>query len=799
MRYGYFDNKNREYVIDRVDIPVSWTNYIGLKDMYGVFNHTAGGYLLYKTPEYHRITRFRPNCVPMDGPGHYIYLRDDETGKYWTVSWQPVGGDREKYSCRHGLSYSKYICDVGDIHAQQTLFVAVDDPVEIWDLKLRNDSGRPRRISVYSYLEFSFHQVPMDNQNFQMSLYAAGSRYDRGVIEHDLYYEEDGYQFFTADFEPDGFDCLRDRFIGAYRTERDPVAVERGECEGSFEKGGNHCGVLQKKLVLQSGEEARLIYLLGEGGIDDGVRMRAKYTPDRVDADFRRTAEIWDDKLRRLQISTPNEGMNTEINLWNLYQSEINVMFSRFTSFIEVGGRTGLGYRDTAQDAMMVPHSNPEKCRQRLIELLRALTNAGYGLHLFEPRWFAPEEKQQSFKSPTVIPIPDKRQIVHGIKDACADDALWLVSAVVQYIRETGDFGFADETVTFADGGEGTVYEHLKHVLDFSAAQVGMNGICKGLRADWNDCLNLGGGESAMVSFLFHWALKNFIALAERLGREDDAAHYTQIAADVRRTCEDVLWDDGWYIRGITADGRRIGTHRDTEGRVHMESNTWAVLSGVADRTRGIQAMDSVNEYLYTEFGLRLNAPCFTKPDDGIGFVTRVYPGLKENGSIFSHPNPWAWCAEAVLGRGSRAMKFYNALCPALQNDRIEIRQAEPYAYCQFICGPDHTAFGRARHPFMTGSSGWAYYAATQYLLGVRPDFDGMTVDPCIPADWKEFSVMRIWRGAEYRIHVTNPDGVEKGVRSITADGKAVSTLPVLESGKICTVEVVMGKADAHV
>ncbi len=793
MQYGYFDNERREYVVNRMDLPVSWTNYIGLGDMYGVFNHTAGGYLLYKSPEYHRITRFRPNGVPMDGPGHYVYLRDDETGDFWTISWQPVGKPMAHYSCRFGLSYVKYLCNYSGISAEQTLFVAVDDPVELWDVRLRNDAGRPRKLSMYAYAEFSFHHVDMDNKNFQMSLYASGSRYEDGVIEHDLYYEEDGYQFFTANFVPDGFESMRDKFIGPYRTERNPLTVETGQCGGGVEKGGNHCACLQKRLELQPGEEVRLLYLLGEGGVAAGRAMREKYTPARADRDFARTADFWEDKLSCLQVSTPNEGMNTELNIWNLYQSEINVMFSRFTSFIEVGGRVGLGYRDTAQDAMMVPHSNPDKCRSRLVELLRALTREGYGLHLFEPRWFAPGEKPQSFKSPTVVPTPDRSQIVHGLKDACADDALWLVAGIVQYIRETGELAFADEVITYADGGEGTVYEHMERILDFSARQVGANGICKGLRADWNDCLNLGGGESAMVSFLHVWAIGHFTALARRLGRTSDAERWEAVACRVKETCQRVLWDGKWYIRGITADGRKIGTQTDTEGRVHMESNTWAVLSGAADRARGLSAMDSVDEYLFTEYGLMLNAPCYRTPDDGIGFVTRVYPGLKENGAIFSHPNPWAWCAEAVLGRGSRAMKFYNALCPALQNDRIEVREAEPYTYCQFVVGRDHTAFGRARHPFMTGSSGWAYYAATQYLLGVRPDFDHMTVDPCVPADWRAFTVNRRWRGAMYQIHVTNPDGVEKGVASLRVDGREADRIPVRPAGSVCRVDVVMG------
>ena len=792
MRYGYFDNASREYVIDRVDVPASWTNYIGLKDFYGVFNHTAAGYVLYKSPEYHRITRFRPNG-PVDGPGHYVYLRDNDTGDFWSVSWQPVGKPKEHYSCRHGLSYSKYLCDYSGINAQQTLFAAIDDPVEIWDVRLRNDSGKKRNLSVFSYLEFSFHQIPMDNQNFQMSLYAAGSRYEDGIIEEDLYYEEDGFQFFTADFTPDGFDCCRDAFLGDYRTERNPQAVETGKCSGSFRKGGNHCGALMKTITLEPGQEQRLLFLLGEGGLETGRTMRRKYTQQRVDRDFAETAKFWDERLKCLQVSTPSEAMNTELNIWNLYQSEINVMFSRFTSFIEVGGRVGLGYRDTAQDAMMVVHADPEGCKKRIVQLLKALTYEGYGLHLFEPRWFEPEEKQQSFKSPTVVPTPDKSQIVHGLKDACADDALWLVSSIVQYVRETGDVGFVDTVVRYADGGEGAVYDHMKRILDFSAKQVGAHGICKGLRADWNDCLNLGGGESAMVSFLHYWAICNFVELAKKLGRSGDAEYYETMAAAVKKISRQELWDGRWFIRGITAKGRKIGTQADTEGRVHMESNTWAVLSGVADPEQGKLAMDAVDEYLYTPYGLMLNAPCFTVPDDDIGFVTRVYPGLKENGSIFSHPNPWAWCAEAVLGRGSRAMKFYDALCPAMQNDRIEVRKAEPYSYCQFVSGRDHTTFGEAHHPFMTGSAGWAYYAATQYLLGVRPEFDSLTVDPCIPADWKEFTVDRIWRGAEYRIRVTNPKGVEKGVAEIRLNGETVDSIPVQAPGSVSEIEVIMG------
>ena len=794
MRYGHFDPEKREYVIDRVDVPVSWTNYLGVEELCGVVNHTAGGYLFYRSPEHHRVTRFRPNGVPMDRPGHYIYLRDEETGEFWSVSWQPCGGDLSCYRCRHGLSYSVYQCDRDGIRAAQTLFIPRGDAVELWDLTLENTSGRERRLSVCSYAEFAFHQIPIDNQNFQMSLYCAGSRYEDGIIDYQLFYEQ-AHQFMAASFVPDGFDCVRDAFLGPYRTESDPAAVERGECSGSAEKGNNHCAALQKKLTLAPGQKARLVWMLGEGGLEEGRRIRAKYSDfTAVDAAFDDLARFWEDKLGRLQVSTPDPEMDTMLNTWNLYQSEVNVMFSRFASFIEVGGRTGLGYRDTAQDAMTIPHSAPEGCRKRILQLMQGLTSRGYGLHLFDPAWFGPQPEKPAFKSPTVIPTPDKASIVHGLADACADDALWLVAAVVEYVRETGELDFFDQVAGYADGGEGTIYEHLKRIVDFSAREVGAHGICKGLRADWNDCLNLGGGESAMVSFLHVWALGYLVDAARALGRTEDAQHYDQMRRNVTETCQRELWDGDWYLRGITADGRKIGTRTDPEGRVHLESNVWAVLSGAAGEERGRKAMDAVDEALYTPFGLRLNAPSYTRPDDAIGFITRVYPGVKENGSIFSHSNPWAWCAEAALGRGSRAMRFYRALCPAAQNDKIEVRQSEPYSYCQFVMGPDHTAFGRARHPFMTGSGGWSYFAATRYLLGVRPQFHGLLVDPCIPADWKEFRVTRVWRGATYHITVENPRGVEKGVASVTLNGQPADRLiPPQPVGSVSQVTVTMG------
>jgi N,N'-diacetylchitobiose phosphorylase len=798
LRYGYFDNENREYVIDRVDVPVSWTNYLGVKDLCTVISHNAGGYSFYKNAEHHRITRYRQNGVPLDRPGHYVYVRDNETGEYWSISWQPVGKDlsKAKYECRHGLSYSRFSSEYRDLHAEQTLFIPLEDDVELWDVKIANRGKKVRDLSVFAYVEFSFHHIEIDNQNLQMSLYAAGSSYADGIIEYDFFYEPWTFHYFTGNFEPDGFDCLRDQFLGNYRTETNPAAVEEGKCHGSSELGGNHCGALEKRIRIEPGEELRLLLLLGVGPRERGREIRAKYAkPDAVDRAFADLGRYWDNKLTILQCRTPHQGMDTMVNTWNLYQAETCVVWSRFASFIEVGGRTGLGYRDTSQDIMSVVHTNPVRCRQRIIELMRGQVSEGYGLHLFDPDCFDPDKQNAPmFKSPTIAHPPARESLIHSIDHVCSDDALWIVVTICEYVKETGDVKLFDEVVPFADKGEATVYEHLKHALEFSAKHVGSTGICKGLRADWNDCLNLGGGESAMVSFMHHWALKSFIEAAEFLGRADDVTRYSAMAEQVRTACEKELWDGDWYLRGITAKGMKVGSNENDEGKVFIESNTWAVLSETALRERALACMDAVDRHLYSEYGIHLLWPAFSKPNDDIGFVGRVYKGIKENAAIFSHPNPWAVIAECKLGRGERAMKFYDSLLPCNQNDKIEIRQAEPYSYCQFVVGRDHTAFGRARHPWLTGSAGWNYTAATRWILGIRVSFDGMILDPCVPRDWKSFEVRRKWRGATFNIKFSNPSGVEKGVREIRLNGELVrGAISAQASGSVNKVEVLMG------
>jgi N,N'-diacetylchitobiose phosphorylase len=798
MRYGYFDNDNNEYVITRPDIPVSWTNYLGVEDLCTVISHNAGGYTFYKSAENGRLTRFRPNAIPLDRPGHTVYVRDDETGEYWSLSWQPVGKDLSEatYEVRHGLSYSKFSCDYQGIAGEQTLFIPLGDNVELWDVKLANKSGKPRQLSVFSFAEFSFGHVDIDNQNFQMSLYASGSSYQDGIIEYDFFYEPDTFRYMTANFTPDSYDCLRDSFIGDYRTETNPIAVERGHCSNSAQLTGNHCGSLHKKLKLQPGEEVRLVFMLGNGRSSQAASIREKYAdPAAVDNAFAAIKAYWNAKRAVFQTTTPHEGLNTMVNTWNLYQAETCVVWSRFASFIEVGGRTGLGYRDTSQDIMSVVHTNPRKVDQRIRELLQGQVSAGYGLHLFDPDVFKPKDPNAlDIKLPTVVPTPDPSDIIHGLEDTCADDALWIVVSVCEFVKETGNLAFFDEVIPFADGGKATVYEHLKRALDFSAKYVGQTGICQGLRADWNDCLNLGGGETSMVSFMHHWALQAFIQAAQVLGQTDEVAKYTAMAATVKEACERELWDGDWYLRGFTKTGKKIGTHEDDEGKIFLNAQSWAVMSGVASPERAAAAMDAVDEHLYSEYGLHLLAPAYTHPNDDIGYVTRVYPGVKENASIFSHPNPWGVIAACMLGRGTQAMKFYDATLPTNQNDIIDIREAEPYSYCQFIMGRDHSKHGQARHPWLTGSSGWFLTAVTRHILGIQLNFDGLVVDPCIPADWPGFTVQRQWRNATYHITVQNPDGVEKGVKSITLNGEPVDgAIPPQAEGTVNEVIVVMG------
>lgn len=807
MRYGHFAPD--EYVVDRPDVPVSWTNYLGGKDFCTVIGHNGGGYSYYRSAQTGRITRFRQNGVPLDRPGKYVYVRDDEVDDFWSVSWQPVGkpfvpdeaapvpddGSAGRWIARHGLGYTTFESTYRGVAATQTVFVPLDDDCEVWDVRLTNLTDRPRSLTVTGYVEFSFHTITVDNQNLQMSLYSQGASYADGIVEVDAYYEPWTFHYFASSGTPDSFDAMRDDFVGPYRDETNPLAVARGRGSGSQGTTQNHCGALLHRVTLAPGGTARLAFVLGYGSRDGAGRaMKAKYSsPAAVDDERARLAAHWRGKQDRLRIDTPHAGMNTLINTWTLLQAETCVVWSRFASFVEVGGRSGLGYRDTAQDCMSVIHSNPAKSLQRIVELLRAQTEAGYGLHLFDPADFDPDAPPlPDVPSPTIVPRGSRASLVHGLEDTCSDDHLWLVPTVVEYVKETGDRGFLEREIPFAEGSSGTVYEHLRRALEFTAKQVGADGVALGLRADWNDGINLGGGQTALVTFLHAWAIRAFLEVA----RPAEVPRWEAELARLERVADEELWDGRWWRRGITRDGVVIGSAANDEGRIFLEHQAWPVIGGITTRERGIASMDAIHELLASPYGNHLNAPSFTHVDDTVGFLTRVYPGIKENGAIFSHPNAWPIIAEALLGRGDEAVAFYDAICPYLQNDRIEVRHAEPYVYCQFVYGRDHERFGLAQNPWLTGTAGWMYTAVTKYVLGIRPGLDGLLVDPSIPRDWDGFTVRRVWRGATYRIAVANPAHVSHGVASVVVDGVVLdpgARVPAAPAGSTVEVSVTLG------
>ncbi|MDR2454053.1 MAG: hypothetical protein LBD51_05825 [Bifidobacteriaceae bacterium] len=782
MRYGHFDPAAHEYVVDRVDVPASWINFLGAKDFCTVINQVAGGYSFYRSSERGRVTRFRPNGVPKDRPGHYVYLRDRASGDHWSISWQPVGKPlaasraaqapgQAWHRARHGLGYSVFESAYNGIEASQRIFVVDDAAAELWDVAVANRSDRPRQLDLFGYVEFSFHNVVVDNQNFQMSLYSAGADCADGIIQDDFHYEPWTFHYFTSTLEPVGFDCLRESFIGPWNTEAAPAGVLAGQLSNSAGTTQNHCGALQHTLTLAPGQTVRLAYLLGYGDRAKGAQVRARFqAPGAVDQAFDAVLAHWRGRRGRLKVETASDTMDLLLNDWNLYQAETCVVWSRFASFVEVGGRTGLGYRDTAQDLMAVAHTNPAAVERRIGQLLRGQMAAGYGLHLFDPDLFAEATHPDipvGVKLPTVVPQTNYEQL-HGLQDACSDDHLWLVPSTLAFVKETGDLGFLDRVVRFADAGQATVYQHLLRAVDFTSAHLGANGLAQGLRADWNDCLNLGGGESTLVTFLHVWAARELAAAARRLGRQADADRLEAAAAASAQAANQAAWDGQWYLRGFTAAGRPIGSAASPEGKLFLEHMPWAVISGAARDGRGRAAMDAIWRHLRSPYGAHLLWPAYTSADDSIGYVTRVYPGVKENGAIFSHPNAWPVIAEAMLGRGERAFDYYQAMAPSRFNDRVEVRRAEPYAYCQFIYGRDHALYGRAENPWLTGTAGWMYTAATQHILGVRPSWDALVVDPCVPAAWDRFRVWRRWRGAQYEITVSNPAGVSAGVGAVS-------------------------------
>jgi N,N'-diacetylchitobiose phosphorylase len=792
MQYGYFDDVRREYVITRPDTPRSWINYLGSRLYGGIITQNAGGYSFYRSGARGRILRMRFNGVPLDQPGRYLYLRDDEDGDYWSASWQPVGKPLSAYACqvRHGLGYTVFEAEYGGIRTALTCFVPKGRAFECWWLRVTNPGSRTRRLSAFSYAELAndWH-YKQDLENLQYSQYIVVTAVQNGIIhrKNNLIERFDQCYFGLAGGEVVSYDTDRDAFLGPYRTPANPLAVARGRCADSIAVGDNACASLHTAFELPPGDSRDLIFILGVGAPDaeweslpPGRSVLAEYgSPERLTHELNVIRDEWAALLEALQVQTPDPELDSMINVWHAYQTHMTFNWSRGVSLIEAGGRDGLGYRDTVQDMLSVAHSIPAPVEERLDLILTGQTACGGAMPLITPLTHRPGTET----------APDTGHYR-------SDDALWLPLTVANFVFETGNAAYLDKILPYADQGQGSVYEHLLQALHFSLNHRGAHGLMLGLAADWNDCIHYGDtGESLFSTFLFYAACKRVAELAMISGRVEDAA-WCKAQAELVKACADAAaWDGEWYLRAISPTGK-LGSRERQEGRLYLESNVWAVISGAADSERGRRAMDSVHGHLATEHGLVLCDPPHRVPDPAFNLSLLVFPpGHKENGGIFCHSNAWAIVAECILGRGDRAYTYYRSYLPARYNAQAEVRQAEPYVYSQFTHGKASPRFGESRNPWLTGTASWTYIAVTQYLLGVQPVMEGLRVDPCIPAAWDAFEMRRRFRGRWVSIRVENSGHVNQGVHTLTLNGEllAGNLIPADRLGETNLAVVALG------
>lgn len=761
MKYGYFDDKNKEYVVIRPDTPTPWINYLGMDEYCAMISNTAGGYSFHKDPRDKRILRYRYNSIPPDRPGRYLYIRDQETAEYWSCTWQPVNKPVSdfQYECRHGLGYTKITSHYKSIETQVTYFVPLAENLEIWAFKVRNPTQFKKRLSVFSYVEFCLWQAVMDSTDFQYSLNIANCVCRDGIIYHltDYYpkVSPSDLAFFGASLEPAGFDCDREKFIGPYRSESNPLSVEKGTSFGSVALGGNPIGAQSFNLELQPKEEKEIIFVLGVQRTEKKARAIVKEFahPQRAEEEFKKLKGNWQEYLNYFSLQSPDKDLNTMINVWNAYQCRIAFNWSRSASFYESGIGRGMGFRDSNQDCLGVAHTLSDRVRQRIIDLAANQFKDGSAYHQY-------------------FPLTKK-----GDKAGYSDDHLWLIVSTAGYVKESGDFGFLDEKIPFADCTTATLYKHLSAAVHYSFKKIGRHGLPLMGYADWNDCLNNMGpdAESVWVAELLVHALKELSRLADYINKRKDSTLFWQMAQKMQDTINAKAWDGSWYVRAFDARGRPLGSRRSKEGgKIHLNSQSWAVLADIAPRDRLVKCMDSVKKMLDTEYGIMLCQPPYKTFYPNIGAVGTFSKGLKENGGIFCHANPWAMIAEALLGRAEMAFEYYKKMAPTTYNEIASVHMTEPYIYSQFIAGKDSPEFGRSRNSWLTGSATWNFIAATGYILGIRPDYHGLQLSPCIPKEWKEFSVSRKFRGARYDIQVDNPHGVSSGVEKISFDGKEI-------------------------
>lgn len=790
-KYGYFDEARREYVITRPDTPTPWINYLGDGMFGGIISNNAGGYCFDRDPRFKRVLRYRYNAVPEDQPGRYLYLRDAESGAVWSATWQPVKAPYDDYECRHGLGYTVIRSAAQGIASEVRYFVPPGAKHEIWQLRLENKSGRPRRIAVFSYAEFCFFDAAKDQQNVDWVQQIGRSEVDGNLIFWNAFMKTWDYTFMATSRSPQSFDTSRDSFVGRYRDLAAPAAVAAGACSNSISHRGNSVGSFCHQFTLAPGAAEEVVYALGVTPEPEKIRndLPAALQAAAVQAQFDALQAAWDHYLGSLRVATPDPEMNLMLNTWNPYQCKTTFNWSRFVSLYQLGIDRGMGLRDSAQDILGVLQAIPEQARALLIKLHQCQFADGHAYHLFYP--LSGEGSMGEAQG--------------GMYNWYSDDHLWLIEATTAYLKESGDFAFLDLPVPFADSaaapdGMAPVWEHLCRAVAFTASHLGEHGIPLNGFADWNDALNLdrgkGRAESVWTGMFFCRALQLLGELAGHLGKTAEAEGFAVLFSRVRQAINSHAWDGAWYLQAFDDDGLKVGSRGSRQGleeQIYLNPQSWAVMAGVAEGDRAELALAKAAELLTTEFGLVLLYPAYKAYREDRGGSSTYPPGAKENGGIFVHTNPWFIIAQTLTGHNEAAYQNYRRILPVLKNRIPDRHEVEPYVYCQNILGKEHPQFGLGRNSWLTGTAAWAYVAGTQYILGVCPGYDGIRLAPRVPDAWNHFTVRRRFRGRELEISFQRRaagSGARLVLNGQTLDTPDFVPLAMLEPGRKHRVEV---------
>ncbi|MDF7824067.1 hypothetical protein P4B35_08590 [Pontiellaceae bacterium B12227] len=800
MKYGYFDDEKREYVITNPKTPVKWTNYVGTLAFGGIVDHTGGSLICKGDPALNRITKYMPQLPSSEFKGEGMYIRIKEAGGYKVFSpfFVPTLDNYDLYECHVGLGYQRIVSEFYGIRTDVTIFVPPGENVVLRDIKVSNLRNEPVELDVVPVVEFTHFDALKQYTNAdwvpQTMTIDAEKNSNGTVLLRQYAFMKKQYEnnFFTSNVPVDSFQSDRKVFLGdnEYGTWANPLELQNDSLSNVEARRGDTIAALLHKLgTLQSGEERRIVTQLGQDEPSKVTETSKKFQSlEAVDAAFQSLEDFWTDYLSNAWIETPDAAFNSMVNIHNPRQCHTTMNWSRYLSLYQLGlGARGIGFRDSSQDVMGVVSGAPNESKALMRQLLSVQLPNGSAMHQFFPLTMEANEG-------------DSRE--EGDKQWYGDDHLWIVQAVSAYLKETGDYDFLQEEISFyskelplEEREKGTVLEHLKRGLEFSKKNVGMHGLPLLGFADWNDCVNLhGDAESVMIASLYGRALLEMIDLMRHLGDDVAVAVYKADHAHMKKVVNEAAWDGEWYARYFEENGAAIGSKKNPQGKIYTNAQSWTVFSGFADEERALQALNSVNEKLNTPRGIKLSWPGYDGFDPAKGGVTTYPPGAKENGGIFLHSNPWVMIAETMMGNGDRAFQYYNQINPAAQNENIERFECEPYCYPQNILGDEHPQFGLARNSWLSGTSSWTYQAATKFIVGIMPTHGGLEINPCIPAKWAGFKATRKYRGATYVIEVKNPDHISKGVATVIVNGAVIegNVVPVLGSGEHM-VEVVMG------